>query len=33
MGIFSKIKNIFKEKKESPKELENYDKGLEKSRN
>ena len=32
MGIFSKIKNIFKEKKESPKELENYDKGLKKSR-
>lgn len=32
MGIFSKIKNVFSFKKEETKEVENYDKGLEKSR-
>ena len=32
MGIFSKIKNALGFNKETPKEIENYDKGLEKSR-
>ena len=32
MGIFSKIKSVFSFKKEEKQEVENYDKGLEKSR-
>ena len=32
MGIFSKIKNVFNFKKEETKQVENYDKGLEKTR-
>jgi len=32
MGIFDKLKNVFSFKKEEKKEVENYDKGLQKSR-